>query len=132
MLDIYKQNKKLKLVGGIRLHRKDNFIKIVSSKIANLIRSKIFNDGCIDTGCSLKIFDKKIFLSFPYFNGIHRFIPSLFVGYGYPVSFIGVDHRKRVYGKSKYGTFNRLIRGIRDIIIVRQIINNKKNNDIHS
>jgi dolichol-phosphate mannosyltransferase len=132
LIEIYNLNNKTKLVAGIRLKRKDNLIKIFSSRIANSIRSKIFNDGCKDTGCSLKIFDKKIFLSFPYFNGIHRFIPSLFVGYGYSVKFEGVDHRKRTYGNSKYGTFDRLIRGIRDIIIVRNIINNKKKNDIHS
>ena len=33
-------------------------IKIISSRIANSIRSKILNDQCQDTGCSLKVFDK--------------------------------------------------------------------------
>ena len=49
------------LVGGIRQGRKDNYIKILSSLIANKIRSNIFNDGCKDTGCSLKVFDREIF-----------------------------------------------------------------------
>ena len=36
--------------------------------------------------------------------------------------FMDVDHRKRFYGKSKYGTFLRLIKGIQDIIKVANII----------
>ena len=45
-----------KLVGGLRLKRKDNAIKKISSIIANKFRSFILKDKCIDTGCSLKIF----------------------------------------------------------------------------
>ena len=112
------------LVGGIRIKRKDRFIKIISSKIANYIRSKILNDNCNDTGCSLKVFDKKIFLEFPYFDGMHRFLPALFSGYGYKTKFLNVDHRKRKYGISKYGTFKRLFVGIKDIIKVKKIIKN--------
>ena len=122
---IYKKNKTVKLVGGIRNKRIDNFTKIISSKIANSIRSKILNDQCKDTGCSLKIFDRDIFLNFPYFNGIHRFLPALFKGYGHITIFIEVNHRKRKYGVSKYGTINRLFIGIRDILIVKKIIKNK-------
>ena len=80
----------------------------------------ILKDNCKDTGCSLKVFDKKIFLSFPYFDGIHRFLPALFKGYGYKTKFINVNHRKRKYGVSKYGTINRLFKGIRDIIKVKK------------
>ena len=99
--------------------------QFLSSKFANSIRSKILKDDCLDTGCSLKVFDKNIFLNFPYFNGIHRFLPALFKGYGYKTYFINVDHRPRKKGKSNYGTIDRLYRGIIDIIKVRKII--KKN-----
>jgi dolichol-phosphate mannosyltransferase len=125
LFDLYSLDDKVKLVGGIRRNRKDSFIKIISSKIANYIRSKILKDNCEDTGCSLKVFNRKIFLSFPYFNGIHRFLPALFVGYGYKTLFIDVNHRKRNHGMSKYGTVNRLFAGIRDIIKVKRILKNK-------
>ncbi len=125
LLDIYNSNKNIKLIGGIRIKRQDSYIKIISSKLANSIRSKILDDQCKDTGCSLKIFDKDIFLNFPYFNGIHRFLPALFKGYGYTTKFVEVNHRKRKYGVSKYGTMNRLFIGIRDILIVKKIIKNK-------
>tara|TARA_B100000989_G_C19394284_1_gene407106 strand:- start:84 stop:770 length:687 start_codon:yes stop_codon:yes gene_type:complete len=124
LLKYFLKDKKVKLVGGIRVKRKDRLIKIISSKVANLIRSKILKDGCQDTGCSLKVFDRDIFLSFPYFDGIHRFLPALFTGYGHTTKYFSVNHRKREYGKSNYGTINRLIRGIRDINRVRKILNN--------
>ncbi len=124
MLLLYEEND-FKLIGGIRAKRKDSLVKVFSSYLANLIRKSILNDGCIDTGCSLKIFDKEIFLTFPFFDGIHRFLPALFSGFGYKTFFIDVDHRKRYKGISKYGTFRRLIWGIRDINKVLKIIKNK-------
>jgi len=128
LYNLYISNDKLKLVGGIRNNRKDRIIKILSSKIANTIRKIILNDNCSDTGCSLKVFDKKIFLTFPEFNGIHRFLPSLYKGYNFETTFINVDHRPRIYGNSNYGILNRFFRGIRDIIKVKKIITKHKNN----
>jgi dolichol-phosphate mannosyltransferase len=124
---LYFDESKYSLIAGERFLRKDNHLKIISSKIANNIRDYIFKDGCKDTGCSLKIFKKDIFLSFPFFNGLHRFIPSLFVGFGYNVRYMDVKHRPRKRGKSKYGVSNRLFRGIRDMFIVYAIIKKYKN-----
>ena len=125
LYELYLYNENVKLVGGIRRNRKDNYTKIITSKVANFIRSRILNDECEDTGCALKVFDKRIFLSFPMFNGIHRFLPALFKGYGYKTLFVDVNHRKRIHGKSKYGTMNRLFAGIRDIIKVNKILKTK-------
>ena len=127
LLEIYISKKEISLIGGIRVKRKDSLIKIISSKIANKIRSNILNDRCDDTGCSLKVFDKSIFLQFPYFDGIHRFLPALFNGYGYKTFFIAVDHRPRTRGYSKYKTVDRLYQGIIDIIKVKKIIRENKN-----
>ena len=116
------------LVGGLRKYRKDNIVKKISSKIANYVRRLILKDNCKDTGCSLKIFSKKIFLKFPYFDGIHRFLPALYAGYGYSTFFTSVDHRSRIYGNSKYGTIKRLFKGLYDIYRVYKII--KKYNKV--
>ena len=126
LLDEYFSKKLYSLIGGIRKNRKDNFLKLISSKIANQIRSFILKDNCVDTGCSLKVFDKEIFLSFPFFDGIHRFLPALYKGFGKNTLFIDVDHRPRISGISKYGTFDRLYKGILDIIRVKKIIRNNK------
>ena len=122
LLDKYLNDTSLSLVGGIRKKRKDNFIKIISSRLANNFRMLILRDDCPDTGCSLKVFDKNVFLSFPFFNGIHRFLPALFKGYNKKTFFMKVDHRYRLYGLSKYGTFDRLISGLKDLIRVAKII----------
>ena len=132
LLEIYFSKNFFSLVGGIRKKRKDSLLKIISSKIANKVRSLILNDDCIDTGCSLKVFDKDIFLLFPFFDGLHRFLPALFKGYGMNIFFVKVDHRPRISGISKYGTLDRLYKGIIDIIRVKKIIrkNRLKNKDI--
>ena len=119
-------NSDLKLVAGIREKRKDKIIKIISSRIANYVRDLFLNDGCPDTGCGLKVFDKKIFLSFDFFNGIHRFLPALYLGFGHDVKYIKVNHRNREFGKSKYGTMMRLVDGIKHIFLVKKMIS--KNN----
>ena len=123
LLSIYFTDNDIKLVGGIRNKRRDNFIKIISSKIANYIRSRILKDNCSDTGCSLKVFSRKIFNSFNYFDGMHRFLPALFSGHGYKTKFVNVNHRKRIKGYSKYGTFDRLTKGIIDLIKVKRMLN---------
>ena len=128
LVNKYFSEKNIFLVGGIRKKRKDNKIKMISSKIANKVRAFILKDNCKDTGCSLKVFDKKTFLLFPKFKGVHRFLPALFKGYGKKTFFIDVDHRPRIYGFSKYGTLSRLFYGIIDLIRVYYIIKNYKKN----
>ncbi len=129
LLEIFYSKKVFSLVGGIRSKRKDSLIKVTSSIIANNIRSIILKDNCVDTGCSLKVFDKDVFLSFPYFDGLHRFLPALFKGFGKKTFFVKVDHRSRIYGISKYGILGRLFKGVFDIIRVITIIRNSKFKD---
>ena len=127
LIKVFCSDKNLELVGGLRLRRKDSLVKVISSQIANFVRSRLLKDNCLDTGCGLKVFNKKIFLLFPFFDGIHRFLPALFNGFGYKTKFIEVNHRKRMRGVSKYGTLKRLLFGIKDIIRVKKIINRKNN-----
>ena len=127
LLNIFIKSGSIHLIGGIRKKRRDNYIKIFSSKIANSIRKFILNDGCNDTGCGLKIFYKDSFLKIPYFDGIHRFLPALFKGFGYNTYFHPVSHRARLKGNSKYGIIGRMLKGIYDIVRVKLII--LKNND---
>ena len=91
------------------------------------VRSFILQDNCIDTGCSLKIFDKNIFLKFESFDGMHRFIPALFKAYNKKAFYINVNHFERKFGKSKYGTFDRLSNGIKNLYKVKKILNKKLN-----
>ena len=121
LLEIYFDGKYL-LVGGIRTKRKDKLIKIFSSRIANYIRKRILNDDCNDTGCSLKVLNKTVFLKLPYFDGLHRFLPALYKANGCLTKFVEVNHRERLLGVSKYGTLDRLFKGIKDLVKVYRII----------
>ena len=127
LINKYFEDPMIKFVAGIRADRKDNYIKIITSKIANNFRKFILKDNCIDSGCALRIFEKKIFLKLPKFRGLHRFLPALFKSFKIKTEFINVNHRKRLFGNSNYGTFRRLIYGIIDIIRVLYIINKIKN-----
>ena len=104
---------------GKRRKRQDNWLRRISSRIANNTRQKLLNDDCPDTGCGLKIFPKADFLNLPHFNHMHRFLPALFKRQGAVVINIPVNHRPRTRGKSKYGVGNRLWVGIVDIFGVR-------------
>ena len=57
---------------------------------------------------------------------MHRFLPALFKGLGHSTLFLPVDHRKRLHGKSKYGTFKRLFKGLIDIYRVKKILDKNK------
>ena len=86
------------------------------------------DDGVSYSAFKLQFFKDKEYkviffiLQFPFFNGIHRFLPALFKGYGYKTIFINVDHRPRISGISKYGVLDRLFKGVIDIIRVFKII----------
>ena len=100
---------------GHRMVRADNWVRRVSSRIANSVRSFILTDGTPDTGCSLKIFSRQAFLSLPAFDHMHRFLPALMKREGVQIESISVHHRQRSKGASKYGVRNRLWVGIMDM-----------------
>lgn len=125
LLNIYKNKNPNFLISGIRKSRKDSFLKIISSIIANKFRSFILRDNCIDSGCALKVFSKARFNSFEFFDGIHRFLPSIYLGFDLSVEYVDVDHRHRINGKSKYGIKNRLFKGLKDVFMVRKLLKNK-------
>jgi dolichol-phosphate mannosyltransferase len=108
-------NTSLLLIVGNRKKRQDNWLRLVSTRIANSVRAKLLQDDCPDTGCGLKIFPRDAFLALPHFNHVHRFLPALFKRAGGQVINIPVNHRPRLRGQSKYGVMNRLWVGIVDL-----------------
>ncbi len=106
----------LKMVAGYRKRRRDSQVKRVSSRIANSVRSRLLADATPDTGCGLKVFYRSAFLDLPYFDHMHRFLPALVQRAGWAVTSIEVNHRQRGQGQSKYGTLDRLVAGIDDLL----------------
>lgn len=102
-------------VCGYRKTRRDTWLKRLSSRIANRVRSALLKDDTPDTGCGLKVFFREAFLTLPHFDHMHRFLPALFLRIGGAITSVEVNHRERTRGVSKYGLFNRLWVGIVDI-----------------
>ena len=109
------------LVTGIRNNRQDGFIKRLTSKVGNAIRNMVTQDGISDAGCPLKIFRTDTFRKIPFFKGMHRFLPALFLLVGGKVKQIPVRHFKRTAGKSKYHLYNRLFTTTYDLMAFRWI-----------
>lgn len=101
---------------GERRRRRDPFIRRLSSRIANRVRSSMLCDGIRDTGCGIKVFYRDDFLALPAFDHMHRFLPALMQQRGRKVRAIPVNHRPRRNGRSKYGLINRLWPGIVDLL----------------
>jgi dolichol-phosphate mannosyltransferase len=105
----------LKLVAGYRRKRQDNWLKRVSSRVANGVRSRMLGDATPDTGCGLKLIERDACLALPYFDHMHRFLPALIQRGGGATISVEVNHRPRTRGVSNYGMFDRLWVGIVDL-----------------
>ena len=105
----------LQLVGGRRAKRQDSVAKKFASKVGNGVRKWLLKDQADDTGCGIKLFAREAFLSLPYFDHIHRYIPALMIREGYEIEFADVNHRARAHGVSKYTNFGRLMVSIADL-----------------
>jgi dolichol-phosphate mannosyltransferase len=110
---------KFDVVCGWRHQRKDPWIKIVSSKIANFVRNKLSQEDIVDTGCSLKAFRSECLQNVKLFNGMHRFLPTLAKMEGFTVTQVKVNHRPRRFGTTKYNISNRMVRAFTDLLAVR-------------
>ena len=103
------------LICGHRQQRRDSGLRLLSSRIANGVRSRLLGDDTPDTGCGLKIMQREAFLKLPRFDHMHRFLPALMRRDGAAIRSVAVSHRARVHGVSKYGVWNRLWVGIVDL-----------------
>jgi len=103
-------------VSGIRVNRQDNWLRRVSSRIARSMRKTALGVDFRDTGCSLRVFQRSVLAGILPFNGWHRFLPILVHVGGVKTREVPVNHRPRVAGASKYGVWNRLGRGMFDLM----------------
>jgi dolichol-phosphate mannosyltransferase len=104
------------LVCGVRTKRMDNRLRRFSTVVARWARKTALGVDFRDTGCNLRVFKRTVLEQLFPFDGLHRFMPVLAHSAGALVLEIPVNHRPRTAGRSKYGVWNRLIRGVWDLM----------------
>jgi dolichol-phosphate mannosyltransferase len=97
----------------------DSSIRIASSRIANWVRNKLSGENITDAGCTYRVFKRECIARIKFFNGAHRFLPTLIKLDGYTVTEVPVSNNPRRAGQSHYGVWNRLFKSSRDLLAVR-------------
>lgn len=116
---IEKINEGYDVVSGWRKERLDKkFTRILPSKIANHLISKISGLYLHDYGCTLKAYKKEVLNDIKLYGEMHRFIPIYASWEGANVTEIPVRHHARTAGKTKYG-LSRIPKVILDILVIR-------------
>jgi dolichol-phosphate mannosyltransferase len=117
---------RLGLVAGQRVARKDRRTRRLASRLANGLRGWLLDDHTRDTGCGLKAFPREVFLSLPYFDHQHRFLPALVRREGLEIRLVDVAHRPRTAGRTKYTNFGRAVVGLLDLLGVWWLLRRRK------
>ena len=114
------------LIAGQRIGRQDTASKRWASRGANALRERLLKDGTRDTGCGLKMFPRELFLTLPYFDHMHRYLPALVGRDGWKTLHVDVAHAERHAGRSNYANLSRALVGIYDLIGVMWLIKRRK------
>lgn len=110
------------VVSGWRRNRKDKFLtRILPSRVANRIISRITGVRLHDYGCTLTAYRREIMRDVHLYGEMHRFIPVWAHWAGGRVTELVVQHHPRRFGSTKYG-LSRIFRVILDLITVRFLV----------
>ena len=93
------------IVSGWKQHRQDNRItKNLPSKLYNATARMITGIRLHDMNCGLKAYRNEVVKNIEVYGEMHRYIPYLAKNAGFDrITEKPVHHRKRKYGKSKFG-----------------------------
>ena len=116
--ELYKmiKEKGFHLVSGWKQKRYDPITKTLPTKLFNWAARKMSKIKLHDFNCGLKAYRNDVVKNIEVYGEMHRYIPVIAKWSGF--SKIGekvVQHRKRQYGKTKFG-MSRFINGFLDLI----------------
>ena len=97
----------------------DSWVRVASSRIANGIRNKLSGETITDAGCCYRAFKRECITEVKFFNGGHRFLPTLIKMEGFTVTEVAISHHPRHAGAAHYGVWNRLFKSFYDLLAVR-------------
>lgn len=109
---------KLDVVSGWKKKRYDPFTKTIPTKLFNWATRKMSGIYLHDFNCGLKAYRLDVVKSIEVYGEMHRYIPVIAKWAGFKK--IGeqvVQHRKRKYGKTKFG-MNRFVNGFLDLLTI--------------
>jgi len=96
------------VVCGWRYNRDDPWLRVFSSKIANIIRRIILREKIHDVGCCLRVYRRECLSGIPMEGKLYRFITAFLLKKGCKIAEIKVHHYPRKYGAANYNIRNRL------------------------
>ena len=108
------------MVTGWKVKRRDPISKTWPSKLYNKVTSNTFKLKLHDYNCGYKAYKKEVINELDIYGEMHRYIPALADSLGFKIAEIPVHHRKREFGKTKYGS-ERYLRGFLDLITVKLV-----------
>lgn len=114
---IDKINEGFDVVSGWKKSRKDPWTKKLPSKLFNLVTRIMSGIKIHDFNCGLKIYKADVIKTINVYGEMHRYIPVLAKLAGFSVGEIVVNHRARLYGKTKFGA-GRFLKGFLDLVTV--------------
>ncbi|MCD6176595.1 MAG: glycosyltransferase family 2 protein [Candidatus Cloacimonetes bacterium] len=117
---IKKLNEGYDMVTGWKVKRHDPISKTWPSKLYNKVTSNTFKLKLHDYNCGFKAYKKEVIKELDIYGEMHRYIPALADSLGFKVAEIPVHHRKREFGKTKYGS-ERYLRGFLDLLTVKLV-----------
>src|SRR5437762_14003801 len=82
-------------------------------------RNKLSGEKISDAGCTYRVFKRDCIAHVKFFNGAHRFLPTLIKMEGFRVVEVPVSTNPRFSGNSHYGVWNRLFKSFGDLLAVR-------------
>jgi glycosyltransferase involved in cell wall biosynthesis len=107
------------VVSGWRKKRHDHVAtRLIPSKMANWLISRITGVKLHDYGCTLKAYRKEVLAETKLYGEMHRFIPALASWSGARIAEMVVNHRPRTAGAPKYG-LARTWKVLLDLITVK-------------
>ena len=107
------------VVSGWRKKRHDNAVtRLLPSKAANWLISRLTGVKLHDYGCTLKAYRQEVLAQMQLYGEMHRFIPAMASWSGATIAEVVVNHRPRTAGVAKYG-LGRIHKVVLDLITVK-------------
>lgn len=107
----------LDLVSGWKTDRQDPAGKRLPSKVFNTVTRWVSGVDLHDLNCGFKAYRAEVVHALALSGDQYRYIPVQAANEGFRVGELGVHHRPRTAGKSKYG-LERYLRGLLDLLTI--------------